>query len=214
MKQSEQSVCLVIGASHAGSLLVVQLRKEGWQGRIILIGAESHLPYHRPPLSKAVLAGERSLENILLRPEMLYSNNQIELRLGERVVSLDRAAKRVQLASGEALSYDKLALCTGASPRVLPMANDLPGVFTLRQADDVTAIYEIPVQISAVLGRSTMQVSQLLKLGRGAVVELDRKVGEAIDIYVNNRLVARGEVVVVEDKLGVTMTEIVKSDRA
>lgn len=81
-------------------------------------------------------------------------------------------------------------------------------------ADDVTAIYDIPVQISAVLGRSTMQVSQLLKLGRGAVVELDRKVGEAIDIYVNNRLVARGEVVVVEDKLGVTMTEIVKSDRS
>lgn len=79
---------------------------------------------------------------------------------------------------------------------------------------DVEAIYDVPVQISAVLGRSTMQVSQLLKLGRGAVVELDRKVGEAIDIYVNNRLVARGEVVVVEDKLGVTMTEIIKSDRA
>lgn len=80
-------------------------------------------------------------------------------------------------------------------------------------AKEVEAIYDIPVQISAVLGRSTMQVSQLLKLGRGAVVELDRKVGEAIDIYVNNRLVARGEVVVVEDKLGVTMTEIIKSDR-
>ena len=80
-------------------------------------------------------------------------------------------------------------------------------------AGSPTAIYEIPVQVSAVLGRSTMQVSQLLKLGRGAVVELDRKVGEAIDIYVNNRLVARGEVVVVEDKLGVTMTEIVKSDK-
>ncbi len=78
---------------------------------------------------------------------------------------------------------------------------------------DVAAIYDIPVNVSAVLGRSTMQVSQLLKLGRGAVVELDRKVGEAIDIYVNNRLVARGEVVVVEDKLGITMTEIVKSDR-
>jgi flagellar motor switch protein FliN/FliY len=79
---------------------------------------------------------------------------------------------------------------------------------------DIDAIYDIPVQISAVLGKSTMQVSQLLKLGRGAVVELDRKVGEAIDIYVNNRLVARGEVIVVEDRLGVTMTEIVKSDRA
>ena len=81
-------------------------------------------------------------------------------------------------------------------------------------AKELEAVYDIPVQISAVLGKATMQVSQLLKLGRGAVVELDRKVGEAIDIYVNNRLVARGEVVVVEDRLGVTMTEIIKSDRA
>jgi len=81
-------------------------------------------------------------------------------------------------------------------------------------AGDLEAVYDIPVQVSAVLGRASMQVNQLLKLGRGAVVELDRKVGEAIDIYVNNRLVARGEVVVVEDKLGVTMTEIIKSDRS
>ena len=81
-------------------------------------------------------------------------------------------------------------------------------------AKDLDAVNDIPVQVSAVLGRTSMQVSQLLKLGRGAVVELDRKVGEAVDIYVNNRLVARGEVVVVEDKLGVTMTEIVKSDRS
>ena len=81
-------------------------------------------------------------------------------------------------------------------------------------AKDLEAVYDIPVQVSAVLGRTSMQVSQLLKLGRGAVVELDRKVGEAVDIYVNNRLVARGEVVVVEDRLGVTMTEIIKADRA
>ena len=78
---------------------------------------------------------------------------------------------------------------------------------------ELGAVYDIPVQISAVLGRANMQVSQLLKLGRGAVVELDRKVGEAIDIYVNNRLVARGEVVIVDERLGVTMTEIIKSDR-
>jgi len=81
-----------------------------------------------------------------------------------------------------------------------------------QSAAGLEAVYDIPVQISAVLGKSTMQVSQLLKLGRGAVVELDRKVGEAIDIYVNNRLVARGEVVVVNERLGVTMTEIVKAD--
>jgi flagellar motor switch protein FliN/FliY len=78
---------------------------------------------------------------------------------------------------------------------------------------ELDAVYDVPVQVSAVLGRAQMQVSQLLKLGRGAVVELDRKVGEAVDIYVNNRLVARGEVVVVEDRLGVTMTEIIKTDR-
>lgn len=81
-------------------------------------------------------------------------------------------------------------------------------------AKELEAVYDIPVQVSAVLGKASMQVSQLLKLGRGAVVELDRKVGEAIDIYVNNRLVARGEVVVVEDRLGVTMTEIIKMDRS
>src|SRR5690348_16839337 len=79
---------------------------------------------------------------------------------------------------------------------------------------ELDAVYDVPVQVSAVLGRASMQVSQLLKLGRGAVVELDRKVGEAVDIYVNNRLVARGEVVVVDERLGVTMTEIVKADRA
>lgn len=75
------------------------------------------------------------------------------------------------------------------------------------------AVYDIPVQVSVVLGKTSMQVNQLLKLGRGAVIELDRKVGEPIDIYVNNRLVARGEVVVVEDRIGVTMTEIIKSDK-
>jgi len=90
----------------------------------------------------------------------------------------------------------------------LPEIGDLP-----RSAKDLEAVYDIPVQVSAVLGKSTMQVSQLLKLGRGAVIELDRKVGEAIDIYVNNRLVARGEVVVVEDRLGITMTEIIKTDK-
>ena len=82
-----------------------------------------------------------------------------------------------------------------------------------RSAQDLEAVYDIPVQVSAVLGRSTMEVQELLKLGKGAVVELDRKVGEAIDIFVNNRLVARGEVVVLEDRLGITMTEIIKTDR-
>ena len=90
------------------------------------------------------------------------------------------------------------------------LADDGKGQITARELE---AVYDIPVQVSAVLGKTSMQVSQLLKLGRGAVVELDRKVGEAIDIYVNNRLVARGEVVIVDERLGVTMTEIIKADR-
>lgn len=84
---------------------------------------------------------------------------------------------------------------------------------TLGDVNDFSAVYNVPVQISAVLGRAIMPVSQLLKLGRGAVVELDRRVGESVDIYVNNRLVARGEVVIVEERLGITMTEIIKSER-
>jgi len=72
------------------------------------------------------------------------------------------------------------------------------------------AIYDVPVRVSAVLGKTNLQVSKLLQLGPGAVLELDRKVGEAVDIFVNNRLVARGEVVLVEEKLGITMTEIIK----
>jgi flagellar motor switch protein FliN len=83
-----------------------------------------------------------------------------------------------------------------------------------RIAADLEAVFDVPVQVSAVLGRSRMEVGELLKLGPGTVLELDRRVGEAIDIYVNNRLVARGEVVLVEDKLGVTMTEIIKSEPA
>jgi flagellar motor switch protein FliN/FliY len=82
-----------------------------------------------------------------------------------------------------------------------------------RGAADLEAVFDVPVKVSAVLGRARMEVGELLKLGPGAVLELDRKVGEAIDIYVNDRLVARGEVVLVEEKLGVTMTEIIKAER-
>ena len=77
---------------------------------------------------------------------------------------------------------------------------------------DPDAVYDVPVEVTAVLGTATMKVSQLLKLGRGAVVQLDRMVGETIDLHANNRLIARGEVVVIDDRLGVTMTEIIKSD--
>lgn len=83
-----------------------------------------------------------------------------------------------------------------------------------KSATDLAPVFDVPVHIQAVLGKCNLEVAQLLRLGPGSVLELDRKVGEAIDIYVNNRLVARGEVVVVDDRLGVTMTEIIKGGDA
>ncbi|MBA3999726.1 flagellar motor switch protein FliN [Brevundimonas sp.] len=103
---------------------------------------------------------------------------------------------------------DDLALEEFGDSTALATADD-PGDKT---ASDLAPVFDVPVNISAVLGKAHMSVAQLLKLNRGSVLELDRKVGEAIDIFVNNRLVARGEVVVVEDRLGVTMTEIIKTE--
>jgi flagellar motor switch protein FliN/FliY len=90
------------------------------------------------------------------------------------------------------------------------LATDVPVTADDKTAADLAPVFDVPVHISAVLGRASLSVAQLLHLGQGSVLELDRKVGEAIDIYVNNRLVARGEVVVVDERLGVTMTEIIK----
>ena len=94
------------------------------------------------------------------------------------------------------------------------LATDLPVELDNKIASDLAPVFDVPVSISAVLGKAQMSVAQLLQLAQGSVLELDRRVGEAIDIYVNNRLVARGEVVVVDERLGVTMTEIIKDGDA
>ena len=124
-------------------------------------------------------------------------------------MSEDQELELDDLEQGGPAPEEEVVVDPDADPRGLAEPSKPP-----TNAKELEAVYDIPVQVSAVLGKASMQVSQLLKLGRGAVVELDRKVGEAIDIYVNNRLVARGEVVVVEDRLGVTMTEIIKMDRS
>lgn len=114
------------------------------------------------------------------------------------------------MAEGSDLSLPEHEAEENGAPVVSEPAEAEPPV----SAEDLGAVYDVPVQVSAVLGQASMQVSQLLKLGRGAVIELDRRVGEAIEIYVNDRLVARGEVIIVdEDRLGVTMTEIVRQER-
>ena len=132
---------VVIGAGQAGSSLVAKLRKDGFDGDITLIGAETALPYQRPPLSKAYLLGEMEKERLFLRPESFYAYNDITLKLGATVTGIDPAAKTVSLGD-EVITYDQLALTTGSDPRRLPAAigGDLDGVFVVRSLSDVDAM--------------------------------------------------------------------------
>lgn len=132
--------CIIVGASHAGVSLALQLRKEGWTAPIKLIGEESELPYHRPPLSKEHLAGKKDLDAMHLRPSKLYADNNIDLLLSTRVNSIDTQAREVQLGSGECMGYKKLALCTGASVREFAPARGMENVFYIRTAADIAQL--------------------------------------------------------------------------
>ena len=136
-----QPICIIVGASHAGAQLSTSLRKEGWTGRILVLGDEAPLPYHRPPLSKALLTKEKTPEQIEIFKASVYEKAEVEFRLGVSVEKIDRAAKTVLLNNGEVLPYDKLALCTGARVRKLeiPGAN-LKGVHYLRTLADAEKI--------------------------------------------------------------------------
>ncbi|MFT4962015.1 MAG: 3-phenylpropionate/trans-cinnamate dioxygenase ferredoxin reductase subunit [Paracoccaceae bacterium] len=129
---------IVIGAGQAGSSLVAKLRKDGFDGQVTLIGAESVLPYQRPPLSKAYLLGDMTLERLFLRPERFYSDQDITVRLGHAVRAIDPVAKTVTVGD-DVIAYDQLALTTGSEPRRLPAAigGDLGGLHVVRTLGDV-----------------------------------------------------------------------------
>ncbi len=132
---------VIVGAGQAGAALAARLRALGHSGAITLIGEEPAPPYQRPPLSKAYLLGDMEEERLWLRAADFYSDNAIELRLGQPVTALDRATKTITLG-GESLPYDHLALTTGSAPRHLPAAigGDLQGVYTVRTLADVDAM--------------------------------------------------------------------------
>ncbi len=133
--------CIIVGASHAGAQLALSLAQGGYEGAITVIGAEPHLPYHRPPLSKGILAGSEEPDTLVLRPEAAYAKAGVAFRLGTRVASLDRAAREVVLDGGERLPYDALALCTGSRVRTLDVPGaGLAGIHVLRSLDDGLAL--------------------------------------------------------------------------
>ncbi|MDO9707508.1 NAD(P)/FAD-dependent oxidoreductase [Paracraurococcus lichenis] len=132
---------VIAGAGHAGGSAAAFLRQYGWKGDITLVGEEPNPPYQRPPLSKAWLKGEATAESLALRPARFYAQQRIELRLGTRVAALDRAGRRVTLADGTALDYDRLILALGARPRALPLPGaDLAGVLALRGTADADSL--------------------------------------------------------------------------
>lgn len=134
-------LAIVVGASHAGSQLALSLREHGWTGRVLLLGDEQQLPYHRPPLSKAFLKGSSTVEDLLIRPAATYGDQNIELLLGHRVVAADVDSQVLELSDGRELQYTKLGLATGAVPRKLSIpGSDKTGIHYLRSLDDALNI--------------------------------------------------------------------------
>jgi NADPH-dependent 2,4-dienoyl-CoA reductase/sulfur reductase-like enzyme len=129
----------VVGASLAGLRAAEELRRQGFDGRVVLIGEESHLPYDRPPLSKDLLAGTARPEEIALR-RVSYDDLALDLRLGRRATSLDASERRLTLDDGERIEFDGCVIATGAHPRVLPDTPALAGIHVLRTLDDCLAI--------------------------------------------------------------------------
>ncbi|MBC7982646.1 MAG: FAD-dependent oxidoreductase [Candidatus Obscuribacterales bacterium] len=129
---------IIVGASHAGAAAVDHLRRAGFDGQLILIGDEPHLPYQRPPLSKKFLTGELPAERLGIRQPQFYDQHRVDVRLNTRVIAIDRAARTVQLHDGSALAYDKLMLCLGGQVRKLTLpGSNLQGIHYLRSVDDV-----------------------------------------------------------------------------
>lgn len=134
-------VCLVIGASHTAAQLAPNVRKQGWDGQIVVVGDEPCMPYHRPPLSKTYLAGHKEVQDILIRGQEAYDKAGVEFTLGVRAEEINRNTKTVRFNNGDSIQYKKLALATGARPRQIPLpGSDKKGVFYLRNLEDVDQI--------------------------------------------------------------------------
>jgi len=136
-----QGTIVVVGTGHAAAQVVDSLRREGFAGRLVLVGEEPNLPYQRPPLSKKFLAGELELDRLPIRHAAFYEDIHCELRLGHAVTMIDKDARSLRLAGGTALTYDKLVLAIGGHARPLPVPGaELEGVHVLRTMADVYAI--------------------------------------------------------------------------
>ena len=136
-----QGAVVIVGAGHAGFQLAASLRQHGFGERICLVNDEAHLPYQRPPLSKAYLKGEGRPDSLMFRPDKFYRDQNVDL-IADRAASIDRAARRLLLVSGSSLDYGHLVLATGARNRLLDLPNaNLEDVRYLRILDESEALF-------------------------------------------------------------------------
>ncbi len=132
---------VIVGAGHAAGQAAASLRQEGFENEIIIIGDEAHIPYQRPPLSKAYLAGEQGIERVYLRPEKFYADKNVTVKVDTSVTAIDTAAKTVTTSTGETIAYEKLLIATGGRARKLSIpGSDLDGIHYLRTIADVDHI--------------------------------------------------------------------------
>jgi 3-phenylpropionate/trans-cinnamate dioxygenase ferredoxin reductase subunit len=185
---------VVVGAGHAGVQLAASLRSEGYDGPVVLLDGQDHLPYHRPPLSKGILSGETDVAGSLLRPEAFYKTNRIDVLLGERAVSIDRQGRLLGPKDGKTLRYSHLVLATGTRARLcsLPGA-DLDGVVYLRNLSDALDLrqrIEIAKSVAVIgAGFIGLEFAALVgKLGREVhIVEIaDRMMGRLVSEAVSD----------------------------
>lgn len=173
---------MVIGASLAGARAVETLRADGFDGRVVLVGAEHRLPYDRPPLSKEVLTGQKNPDETRIHPAKFYSDNEIELLLGTRATRIDAPGQRVELVGGQTIDADKVLICTGVTPRRPEIPGiGLDGVYYLRTVDDAISIRErIGSQSSVVIlggGLIGMELAASARACGAAVTVLERDAG-------------------------------------
>ncbi len=177
---------IIIGAGQAGLQVAVELRQAGYAGAVTLVGAEASQPYHRPPLSKAYLTGEKSLDALQMRGQAFYSEQAITFMAGLAATGIDRTARQVVLADGSTLPYDHLVLATGAAARPLSCpGHDLDGVMVLRSLEDATAL------------KARLATARHLVVVGGGFIGLEaaasaRKLGVAVSLLeMQDRLMAR-----------------------
>ena len=221
MKTAERGAMVIVGAGQCGARTAQALRDNGWEGDITLLGNEGLAPYDRPPLSKGVLLGQKTVTQCALYDDAFYRDNRIDLRVDAQVAAIDRVERRVVLGEGRSVSYRRLLIATGAQPRRLPVPGaTLAGVHVLRSVPDALSIVGelAPGQRIAVVGAGFIGLEvAATAIARGCEVVVieaaSRALMRAVPEIVAGYLVERHRQMGVEVRFAVQVDQVLGSTR-